>query len=286
MELIIYNPTQSEPLPKIEWNYPEVKKWIEDGLESYRGRVYTDDTITEAKKDRAALNKLAAAIDTKRKEMKSIYLHPYEDFEAQAKELAGLIKTQAAEIDAQVKAYDEFRKQEKQAEIKKIFDATIGNLAGLVPYERIHEPKWLNVSTSVRTAANEIAQKVDHIEAGLAAIDRLNLEADMAAQIKGVFLKNFDLAAALAEKDRIERERKELERLKTAQDAQRAAESEYKKEPVKVYPAGEKTNQSRFDGSDVAETIHTVTFRIHVTADKLKLLGDFMRANGIRPERV
>lgn len=286
MELMIYNPTQSQPLPKIEWNYDEVKKWIEDGLEAYKGLVYTDDTIAKAKKDRATLNKLAAAIDSKRKEMKALYLHPYEDFETQAKELVGMIKKQSDEIDAQVKAYDEFRRQEKQAEIIKIYEVTIGDLATLVPYERLHEPKWLNVTTNIKTVANDLAQKVDRIEAGIAAIDRLNLAPELATQIKGVFLKNFDLAAALAEKDRIERERREIERLKASQEVLGAAQIEDKSSRVEVYPKEENASRSRYSGNNTAEPIITVTFRIRVTGEKLKLLGDFMRANGIRPERV
>ena len=67
MEIQVYNPTQAQPLPAVKWNYLEVKQWVEDGLQAYKGRVYTNDTITEAKKDRANLNKLAAAIDAKRK---------------------------------------------------------------------------------------------------------------------------------------------------------------------------------------------------------------------------
>ena len=137
MEIQVYNPTQAQPLPPITWNYLEVKQWVEDGLQAYKGRVYSNDTITEAKKDRANLNKLATAIDAKRKEMKALYLAPYEQFEAEAKELVNMIKTVSAEIDAQVKAYEDFRKQEKQQFIvEQIYKPLIGNLAELVPYER------------------------------------------------------------------------------------------------------------------------------------------------------
>ena len=114
MEIQVYNPTQAQPLPAVKWNYDEVKQWVQDGLQAYKGRVYSNDTIAEAKKDRANLNKLAQAIAAKRREMKAIYLNPYEQFDAETKEIEKMITTVSAEIDAQVKAYEEFRKQEKQ----------------------------------------------------------------------------------------------------------------------------------------------------------------------------
>ena len=119
MQIEIYNPAQGEPLPPVRWNYEELKGQLVAALENYKGRIYTEETISEAKKGRAGRDKLAAAIDTRRKEMKARYLAPYEEFEAQAVELTGLVKQQAAEIDAQVKAFDEARKAEKLEHIRQ-----------------------------------------------------------------------------------------------------------------------------------------------------------------------
>ena len=112
MEIQIYNPTQGQPLPPVKWNYDEVRQWIKDGLARYEGLVYDESRMADAKKDRATLNKLAQAIDAKRREMKQLYLEPYEEFEAQAKELTVMVKDQAAQIDAQVKAYETQKKEE------------------------------------------------------------------------------------------------------------------------------------------------------------------------------
>ena len=284
MQIEIYAPTNGKPLPPVEWNYPEVKKWLEDGLTAYKGRVYTEDTINEAKKDRANLNKLADAIDTKRKEMKAYYLDPYSQFEAQAKELTAMVKAQSAEIDAQVKTFENFRKQEKMEKIKaELYTPLIDNLAGLIPYERLHDPKWLNVSVSMGTVAEEIARKIERITKGLGAIDSLALDDDIAAQVKDVFLKHFDLAAAIDEKDRLVRQKAELERIKAAQAAQKAEQAtDVKYTPVEP----EKPTAAHTEGDMPPEKIYTVTFRIHVTSSQLKVLGDFMKANGIRPEQV
>ena len=283
MQIEIYNPAHGEALPPVQWNYDEVKKWIEDGLVNYKGVVYTPDTVTQAKKDRAALNKLVDAIDSKRKEMKAHYLQPYEAFEAQAKELVAMVKNVSAEIDAQVKAFEAFKKEEKLVEIKALYAAMIGNLATLVPYDNLHNPKWLNVSCTMATVTEELGSKIDRISAGLASIDTLGLDDDLAGRVKSRFLQDYDLAAALAEKDRIIREREELERLKAAQAA-----AQQPKPAAEEYtpPRQEKPTTAQIGGDTTEEKIHTITFRIRVTESKLRLLGDFMRANGIRPERV
>lgn len=284
MQIEIYSPTNGQPLPPVQWNYSEVKKWLEDGLSAYKGRVYTEDTVTEAKKDRANLNKLADAIDTKRKEMKATYLEPYALFETQAKELTAMVKAQVAEIDAQVKAFEAFKKEQKLETIKtELYAPLIGNLAGLVPYDRLHETKWLNVTMGLSAVAEEMSRKIDRITSGLTAIDTLNLDSDIAVQVKDVFLKNFDLAAAISEKDRLVRQKAELERLKAEQTAQKAEQPA----EVKYTPAEpEKPAAAQAVPENTTEKVHTVTFRIHVTASQLKALGNFMKANGIRPERV
>lgn len=269
MQIEIYNPVQGQPIPAVEWNYPEVKKWLEDGLAAYNGLVYTEDTINQAKKDRAALNKLADAIASKRREMKAVYLHPYEDFEAQAKELEGMVKAQSAEIDAQVKAFDEARKAEKLEHIKAQYSEIMGSLAALVPYEKIHDKRWLNVSVSMTAICTEIAEKAEEVQAALASIDALGLPEDMAKQVKSVYLDKLDLSAALAEKGRIERNQQALRDYEAAQ--KKAAEA-----PQNV------PHESLGYAADEAPDLVTVDFRIHATRDQLHALKAFLVDNKIK----
>lgn len=286
MEIQILSPTQAQPLPPVQWNYEEVKQWVQDGLSRYKGVVYDDTQIALAKSDRANLNKLAAAIDAKRREMKTVYLQPYAEFEAQAKELTEMVKTQVAEIDAQVKAFDEFRKKEKQALIiAEIYTPMIGNLAELVPYDRLHNPKWLNVTTSMGAIGEEMARTVEKIEGGLKAIDQLNLAPDVAERVKSVFLRNFDLAAAIAEKDRIEAEHEKLERYQATQQAFRAPTTA-ENPSGKNTPVAEEKPTAPQERPAIEEKTYSVTFRIHVTKAQLDLLGAFMKSHGIKPERV
>ena len=281
MEIQIFNPTQAQPLPEISWNYAELKQQLEAGLASYKGLAYGDDQIGEAKKDRARLNKLADAIDGKRKEMKSLYLRPYEAFEAQAKELVGMVKATVKEIDDQVKAYEATKKEEKHQSILEQYHAMIGNLAELVPYERLHNPKWLNVSVGMGAICQELGNKIDRIAAGLAAIDGLQLPPELAGPVKSTFLRDFDLAAALAEKDRLQRQQEELARYEAAKAAQA-------NQMPPAAPAIPMATQSapRPEESPTAEEIFTVDFRIRATRAQLQGLKQAMINLGIKPERI
>ena len=286
MEIQILSPTQAHPLPPVQWNYAEVKQYVEDGLARYKGVVYDDTQIALAKTDRANLNKLASAIDAKRKEMKALYLEPYAEFEAQAKELTAMVKMQVDEIDAQVKAFDNFRKEEKLAQIKaEIYTPMIGNLAELIPYDKLHNPKWLNVTTSMASIGEEMARTVEKITSGLDAINQLGLAPDVAEQVRRVFMRAFDLAAAITEKDRILTEREKMERYQAAQQAHTATAAAQipcvKDAPV----LGEWSNDTA-EQPATEEKTYTVTFRIHVTKAQLDALGAFMKSQDIKPERV
>ena len=50
MELKVYNPEDSF-LKRIEWNYEELKNYIEPISAEYAASVYTDDMIKKAKED-------------------------------------------------------------------------------------------------------------------------------------------------------------------------------------------------------------------------------------------
>ena len=279
MQIEIYNPAQGEPLPPVRWNYEELKGQLVAALENYKGRIYTEETISEAKKDRANLNKLAAAIDTRRKEMKARYLAPYQEFEAQAVELTSLVRQQAAEIDAQVKVFDEARRAEKQEHIRTMYAAVMGDLAALVPYERLHNPRWLNVTYSMSTIEEEIIEKAEDIRAALASIDGLGLADDMAGRVKHVYLERLDLAAALAERDRIERERQALAAYEATTKGEPEKATEQQTEALPPEPAKE-------EPTTAVPAMYTVDFRVWATAEQLNALKAFLVDNGVKYGKV
>ena len=80
-------------------NFDEIKAYLGQRLDVYRNLVYSEDSLKTAKADKAQLNKLKKALDTRRKEIKAIYMEPYLCIEAQIKELTAMIDEPLAAID-------------------------------------------------------------------------------------------------------------------------------------------------------------------------------------------
>lgn len=303
MQIEIYNPAQGETIQPVKWNFEELKEQISTGLKVYENRVYTADDMAGAKKDRADLNRLSKAIDDKRKEMKKMYLAPYEEFEKQAKELTGLIDKQSAEIDKVVKEYEAQEKEQKQADIMAIYEESIGDLKDLVPYERIHDQKWLNKGTTlakVKEAIENIAQKTKTM---LAAIDRMGLNEDNTNRVKSAYLRNFDFGDALKEADQIKQEQKAFEEYEAKarmreEQAQRVADSLPQKETVEepsecpVQPgnveSGVNVQPKEETPSEVAESakLMKLEFRCWVTKAQMDALKAFLKEQGIEYGKV
>ena len=285
MQLEIYKPSQSSPA---EWNHEALKAAVSERMTAYKGIVYTEDQQAQAKADRATLNKLVGALDGFLRDERKKALEGFEETKKQVEEIKAIIIPCRDEIDAQDKKFTEIKKTEKRARIlTELYNPMIGNLRDLVPYDRLHEAKWLNVTCSMNTVADALAKKIERISSGLASIDKLDLDEALTEQAKDIFLKDFDLAAAINATERILKQREALARLASSGAAQNDAEPEKKE--------GGKSNnhQKQENGAEVStqyysakEKIHTVAFLVHVTAAQLKALGDFMRENGIKPERI
>lgn len=53
LELKIFSPQESGFVPEIKWNNEELKVAIAEKMKEYNGLVFTEETISEGKKDRA-----------------------------------------------------------------------------------------------------------------------------------------------------------------------------------------------------------------------------------------
>ena len=65
--------------------------------------------------------------------------------------------------------------------------------------------------------------------------------------------------------------------------AQKAAGASFAPESVNTPTQKQKTDTAQHGAP---AKMYEVVFRVYVTREQLKALGDFMQANGIKPERV
>ena len=145
-------------------NFQELKTALTAVLARYEGMVYTEDRLADAKADKKELSRLHRDIDDRRKEIKKAYLAPYQDFEAQIKELLAMVDAPLEEIKSFVSEMEVREKESKRREIEAYFfqrSAPLGTLAGQVLNSpAFFEAKWLNKSTSAKTWQTAVDEKI------------------------------------------------------------------------------------------------------------------------------
>lgn len=238
MELKIFSPTGEDPVRRIDWNYEELKTQLASKLEEYKGLVYTDEQITEAKKDKASLNKLRSAIEAKRKEVKARCLAPYQAFEVQIKEIVGMIDEPIALIDSQIKEYDAKEAERKKEEIKEAFDAV--GFGSYVTLEKIWNPRWLHKTYTIK----QIKQDLHDIQTRIGD-ETYTINSSLPDEYRDVAIQYYahtlDLSASLAKAAEVKRineeaarRREEREAEKARAEAARAAQEAAKAEEVQA----------------------------------------------------
>ncbi len=224
LSLVIKRPENGEFLKRIYWNKEEFIELIEGIVKQYEGASYTEDQMKLAKEDQAKLNAIKKAISDRRIEIKKLVMEPYEQFETEVKEVIALIDAPAAMIDRQIKEYEERTKEEKREALKEHFQEHIGSLKDMVTFQQIFDPKWLNLSVSLKKAKEDMESKIYEIESNLETIEGMCEEKYLVA-VKAQYIKTLDINEAFAEMKRLkEIEKIEEEKRRKAEEARVAAE--------------------------------------------------------------
>ena len=289
MELKIYSPQDAGFVQKIDWNFEELKSEIIAVSQEYETSVYTDETMKNAKSDRAKLRKFVDAMKSERTLIRKKLLEPDVLFGEQIAELTGIVERAIDNIDTQVKDYEQRQQDAKTAKIREFYEENIYDLAEYLPFERLFRPEWANASTTMKSVKESMLDTIQKVAEGIAILN--DVESPYAGDMKKVFLRTYDIGAAMAERNRLEAEAEnrrlymeEQERRKVEREAARKAETErvmtagrnQPKEPEYVAPVEDV----------VEEPVHILDFRVHATIKQLEQLKNFLKVAGIRFEPV
>ena len=297
MELKIYNPQDNGFLQKIDWNFEDLKTEITASAQEYETSVYTDNTIKAAKADRAKLNKFVDALNGKRTEIRKALLKPDEQFGQEIKELTGIVQKAIDNIDTQVKGYENRQREEKTAKVQEFYEENIHDLSSILPFERVFKPEYANASTTMKSIKEDILALIQKVDEGLAIINEV--DSKFAGDMKEVFLRTYDIGAAMAERNRLEaaeEKRKAYEEEQARKKAEREAAIQAQaskvinagKAPVTSPPPAQVQHVAQPTPVEetVADPVHVLDFRVHATKTQLDKLKDFLKVNNIRFEPV
>lgn len=233
MEFVMNTDLEKSLPQKIDFNYESLKTELAGKLKYYNGLVVTEDSIKGAKGDKAALNKLKTALEDRRKDIKREYLRPFDEFEVKVKELVSMIDAPVQAIDGQIKAFDEQKKAEKKAEIEAFYAESVGDLSTILPLEKVWDSRWLNTTYKIADIQQEITDRTAKVSNDIGVIKGMRLDCE--TQVMDTYLRTLDMSAALAEKTRLEDQKRRMEEYEAAQ---KKAAQEATQEPNTVIVDG------------------------------------------------
>lgn len=265
----------------IQFNFAELKEEITAKAELYKNMVYTEDTIKEAKADKATLNKFIKVLEDKRKDVKKQCLQPYEDFEKQIKELVAIVNEPVQLIDSQVKAYDEKRKAEKLDQIKAIWEES--DHPEWLSCNMIFDNRWLNVTFSLKQVQDAITERLAQINTELTTLNSLT---EFAFEAVAVYKNTLDVNRAIAEGQRLadiqKRKQEEAMRKAAAEAAEKEAEIRQAEiEPEVITPA-EPVVMIKPDPELTDASATWIGFEACMTTEQAYKLKHFFEEEGIQ----
>lgn len=287
MEFVMGHSLETMP-QTIDFNFEALKMGLTQSLARYDGLVFAEDDIKGAKEDRAKLNKLREALESQRKEVKKELMAPYTDFEARVKELVAMVDKPIAAIDAQLKSFEEQRREEKKAAVLEIYEETIGDLRDLLSFEKVWRDEWYNVGMSLK----RIRESIVALEAKVASdLDVLStVESEFSEEVKVKYLDALDLNAALAEHKMLQREAEKLRAYKAKNAAMEKLEAAA---PAGVAKAKEDIPQAPHEppvevGQPTAaeEPRYRLAFECIVTKAQAQVLSEYLKSQNITYRRI
>lgn len=206
----------------VSCNFEEVEAYIKDLLKEYDGAIFTEESKGYAKKELAKLRAEKKELNDNLRDAKKKYLAPWDAFEPKVKELINLFDEPITLIDGQVKAFEEDRIAQKKALIEAIYTELVGDLADIIPLERIYNPKWENATMKEKAIREEV---VAQATAARIALDTIHgMRSDAETKALDVFKQTLSLPEAISCINAYEAQKAEI--LRKEQERQREEELE------------------------------------------------------------
>ena len=271
LELVVSEKT----LGSLTTNAIQIREMVKTVLPKYDIANYNDDNIDQAKRDKAALNKAAKALNAKRLEIEKEFMKPFGEFKEVVAETVKLIGEASAKIDNVVKLNEQQYKDKKKAEIRQYFEERNANL---VDFEKVFNPSWLNKTASMKSIRAEIDVTFDRIDSEIESLKGYGEDFDV---LRTYYMGTLNLSATLQYANKIQEQR---ERARIAEGQRRKSEEDAKqKPPTMVTPQKVEPEEPEEAPADV---LYERAFKVYATKAQIIALGNYMNENGIQFEKI
>ncbi len=291
-------------LPIIQEQLYMIKSQVEAVVADALAMEVTEDTVVAIKDKRAELNKMFAAFEERRKEVKKAVLAPYDAFEEAFKECITVpFKGADAELKSRIAFVENGVKDGKRAEVAAYFAEYAESLdIDFVTFEDMNLK--VNLSDSKKKLQTAAKAFLDGIESGMKMIATFQEHSD---EIMAEFKCNgYDASAAVVtisnrhkaieREQKLAEEREQREAEQAAREAQLQAELEAQKaampqnEPLVAAvsveaPTEQKPVESGNGISDefiAPQEVYGMTFTVTGTLDELRAVKKFLIDGGYK----
>lgn len=267
-----------------------VKKVVAD----YEGATYdltSAQAIKDAKHDRSYLNGIKKEIDERRKAVKREYNKPLDAFERRCKQITAIIDESTDAIKAQLDEAEQARKDALYSRLQQHYEEFAGLLAPVVPYERLHEPQWLNKTFGEIKAQQALEAKVSDVARDWETLKAQQEAMPHYADAEREFFRTLDLGAALNAARLADEEDQRIAELKAAMAPEPEPEPmpEPEPEPVEIpepepmpAPAPMPAPMPAPVPAPVAEPLEAWTVEVpSATRSQMQALASLLKAQGI-----
>ena len=265
---------------EIESNMKEVKGYVEELNNYYKSVTFTEETLKQAKEEKAKVNKFKAEVADYRKKITAEYNKPIKVFEDTAKETEKLLSETYNTINQQVAGFEEEQKRQKEQEIREYFEEyKTANDIDFVNYEQAQ----INVTltASVKSLKEQAKAFIDRIMDDLKLIETQECKEEILVEYK----QNLNVSKSIQEVANrhklLEEEKKKQEELKNKQleEAKRQADISIKEQELATKNA---LDNFVIEAPKVVEQeeILTLSFKVRGTRNKLKELKRFLIEGG------
>jgi hypothetical protein len=168
-----------------------------------------EENIKQSKKLLAAVNNRIKLLEDKRIEIKKEMLQPYHEFEAQVKEIVGIVKEADDVVRQQVRQLEEAEREEKETVLASKFYDRLKHYSfrDLFDFKDFLKPRHLNKTASIDAVEIEMVEFLERITKDIKVIEAM----DNSTAILRAYLEAKDLGAAIAQVQREEAKKKQIE---------------------------------------------------------------------------
>lgn len=196
----------------ISANFDALEGRVDSILAQYDGWQPSPDSaddLAQVRQAKSYLKSLMDQVEARRKAVKREYMRPLEAFDTRAGGITRKIKAVRDRLsDVEREANDQWRAR-RRAELEEFYEGYAGLLAEVVPYDRVHEDRWLNKTCKAEAAKQEIQAKVDKVAHDRDAVRAMGLEFE--ADALRVLYSSLDLGEAVRYAQKLSEDRRRVD---------------------------------------------------------------------------